>query len=171
VSAIATLPTDHRTHSTPRGATMTAAREPQKKSKKPGRLVVSISKQTLVHFDERLAIGKPMMVSSTKRQELLDSLAHEIGRKVVSSRTRSNARRSISYKIASYLLSEGLIEFQELEVASSKRGKSKKPETKHMVLVSDKGFDLLEHGSRSSHPSAGGSRRRSHQNENEENAA
>ncbi len=70
VSAIATLPTDHSTHSTPRGVSMTAAREPQKKSTKPGRLVTSISKQTLILFDEHLAVGRPMMVSSTKKQYL-----------------------------------------------------------------------------------------------------
>ena len=172
VSAIATLPTDHSTHSTPRGVSMTAAREPQKKSTKPGRLVTSISKQTLILFDEHLAVGRPMMVSSTKKQYLLDTLADEIGRKVVSKRTRSAARRRISYKIAGHLLREELIEFQEIELEpTSKRGKATKVQPSYRVLVSNKGFSLLEQGSRSKHPSAGGSRRRSHRNENEEVAA
>ena len=113
-----------------------------------------------------------MMVSSTKKQYLLDTLADEIGRKVVSKRTRSAARRRISYKIAGHLLREELIEFQEIELEpTSKRGKATKVQPSYMVLVSNKGFSLLEQGSRSKHPSAGGSRRRSHRNENEEVAA
>lgn len=156
MSAIATISPTHQTNTLPRGVSTTAAREPQKKSTKPERLMAFLVTESLVVIK-----GNPLAVVSRRQQDYRPALMVMLNREVLTAQMRASKRRkkrikkSTPREIADYLIDNGLVEVNTTVCTTTKRPES------HLLVVSDAGKALLEQRYRSMHPSFRGARLRS----------